>query len=126
MPHLTFEYTSNIKQDIDFSALFAQIHSILAEVGGINIENCKSRAVKLDDFTIGTGEPDHAFVHTDLKFLVGRREALKQEIGQHILNVLRETYAPSLARYDLQITVQIQDIQRETYFKIPEGSFTIQ
>jgi 5-carboxymethyl-2-hydroxymuconate isomerase len=126
MPHLTLQYTSNIAQKVDFDNLFAQCHRILADVGGIKIENCKSRAIKLDDYTIGSGEPDDAFVHVDLKFLAGRTEALKQEIGNHILNILRKTYTPSLAERNLQITIQIQDIQRETYFKIPEGSLTIQ
>jgi 5-carboxymethyl-2-hydroxymuconate isomerase len=126
MPHLELQYTSNIAQEINFSVLFAELHRILAEVGGINIENCKSRAIKLDDYAIGSSEPDNAFVHVNLKFLVGRSEVLKQKIGQDILNALRDAYAPSIDEHNLQITVQIQDIQHETYFKIPEGSFTIQ
>jgi 5-carboxymethyl-2-hydroxymuconate isomerase len=125
MPHLTLQYTENVDQNINFEELFSTLHHILADVGGIKIDNCKSRAIKLEDYYIGQGEDDHVFIHLDLRFLEGRSLELKQEIGRQILSTLKEYYAPSMAKYNMQITVEIRDIQRETYFKIPEGSFTL-
>lgn len=44
MPHLTLEYSSNIKVDSDFATLFQALHNALVETCGVSIEHCKSRA----------------------------------------------------------------------------------
>jgi 5-carboxymethyl-2-hydroxymuconate isomerase len=124
MPHLTLEYTSNLSQTIDVGELFPKLHQILADVGGISIHNCKSRAVRLDTYYIGKGGTQNAFIHLDIRFLEGRSLELKQRIGQQSLSWLKEFFAPSLAELELQVTVEIVDIQSQTYFKIPEGSLT--
>ncbi len=126
MPQLTLEYTGNIDQRVNFTALFSALHQVLAELGGVHIENCKSRAVRRDDFYIGSGEPGNAFVHLDVTMLEGRSLALKQAVGAGILRILQQTFAPAMATHDLQITVEIKDIKRATYFKVPEGTFTPQ
>ncbi|MFQ6023558.1 MAG: 5-carboxymethyl-2-hydroxymuconate Delta-isomerase [Acidiferrobacterales bacterium] len=123
MPHLTLEYTENVEQNVNFQDLFSVLHDILADVGGVNIDNCKSRAIRRDNYHIGAGEADKAFVHLELLLLEGRSSELKQEIGRRILNVLTQYYASSQAERDLQITVQIGDIQRSGYFKVPTGTY---
>jgi len=122
MPHLTIEYTENLKPKSEFDGLFASLHAVLADLGGIKQANCKSRAVVLDQFYVGDGSADAAFVHADVRFLEGRSAAVKQDIGRALLSVLREHFpAPDHVR-DLQITVELGDIQRSQYFKHPEGS----
>ena len=122
MPHLTIEYTRNLRPVSRFKALFGRLHAVLADLGGIKKGNCKSRAVEVDQFYVGEGTADAAFVHADVRLLEGRSEAIKQDIGRAILAVLRESFpAPDYIR-DLQITVEIQEIQRSMYFKYPEGS----
>ncbi|MFQ5754949.1 MAG: 5-carboxymethyl-2-hydroxymuconate Delta-isomerase [Acidiferrobacterales bacterium] len=124
MPHLTLEYTSNIRQHVNLAELFSALHRVLAQVGGVRIENCKSRAVKHHDFCIGSGSSYKAFVHLGMTMLEGRPLALKQKVGESILRVLKDTYAPSMVEQDLQITVEIKDIQKATYFKVPEGTLS--
>jgi len=124
MPHLTLEHTANITQDIDPQTLFSSLHQILAEVGGISIDNCKSRAIPLHSYHIGAGDPDAAFVHLVIRFLKGRSLTLKQEIAQQSIERLSAYFAPSATELALQITVEIVDIQRQTYFKIPKGTLS--
>ena len=126
MPQLTLQYTANIHQDVHFKDIFSTFHQILADTGGIKIDNCKSRAIRLDNYYIGRGEPGNAFIHLDVRFLAGRPAALKKEIGKQMLDFLEDTYAPAMTRYNLQITVEIGDIHGEFYFKFPAGSFTNQ
>lgn len=119
MPHLILEHTANLPDPVASGALFRRLHEILADVGGIDIGNCKSRAVRREDFLIGNGQTDEGFVHLDVRFLEGRPEALKQELGGRLLEALREAYAG--ARRPLQITVEIGDIPRALYFKHSVG-----
>jgi 5-carboxymethyl-2-hydroxymuconate isomerase len=122
MPHLTLEYSSNIEFKLNHQDLFAQLHRLLNEAGGIRIDNFKSRALMRENFLVGRGDIENAFVHLELRLLEGRSPEAKNEIGQGCLQLLKEFYAPSLANQALQITVEIADISKETYFKHPEGT----
>ena len=125
MPHLTLEYSSNLKPKRDLHQLFQVFHHVLHQVGGINLENCKSRARVAEQFLIGAGEPDNGFVHLDIRFIEGRSLATKQSIGERIKHELMDCFGVSSGDDTIQITVEIQDIHKATYFKHPEGSLTV-
>jgi 5-carboxymethyl-2-hydroxymuconate isomerase len=122
MPHLTLEYSSNIELELNHKDLFAQLHRFLKEVGGIRIDNFKSRALKRNVYLVGRGDINNAFVHLEVRLLEGRSPEIKKEIGQGCLLLLKEFYAASLANQALQITVEIVDIARKGYFKHPDGT----
>jgi len=124
MPQITLEYTANIGEETDFKNLFLQLHSVLEDTGKINIENCKSRALKHENYAIGKGETENAFVHLTVKILEGRPAELKQKIADNLLSVLVKTYSVSKEQLNLQITVELLDIQRQFYFKYPGNTFT--
>ncbi len=121
MPHLTLEHTSNVQPSLEFDDLFQQLHMVLAE-NGINISNCKSRAVQRDRFYVAEGDHSAAFVHLDVRFMEGRSPESKQTIGQRLLGALRECFVAPAGINDLQITVEILDIERTAYFKFPTGT----
>ena len=122
MPHLILEYTAGLRPDVEFEGLFARMHDVLCDVAGIKKGNCKSRAIKLDRYLIGDGTSAEGFVHLDVRFLAGRPLELKEEIGHQLLAVLKQSYVSRAQQGDLQITVEIRDIERAAYFKIPTGS----
>jgi 5-carboxymethyl-2-hydroxymuconate isomerase len=124
MPQITLQYTDNVQQREAFSELFAQIHLIVSEVGGIRVGNCKSRAIRLEDYFVAAGDAQRGFVHLDLAILEGRTVEVKRELGQRCLDTLKRNYEPVNKALDLQITVEIRDMRRDAYFKSPEGTLT--
>ncbi len=56
--------------------------------------------------------------------MAGRTTELKQKVGRQLLEVMKEVYSPSIETNDLQITVEINDISRDSYFKYPAGTLT--
>ena len=122
MPQITLEYTGNIDQALEFDAIFSGVHEILVHVADIRVDNCKSRARRLDHYYIGTGNPNHAFVHLEAAILEGRTPDLKSKLGRRILEHLQEHFAPTFETCNLQITVEIRDIPRTVYFKVPAGT----
>ena len=123
MPQVTLEYTANIAQEVHAHELFSELHQTLADVLGVRVDNCKSRAFRLDAYHIGKGEAQNAFVHLDVRFLAGRPLEVKQDVGQRCLRLLEAYFEPSRAALELQITVEVRDVERQTYFKIPKGTF---
>jgi len=122
MPHLTLEYTANLQEQAPNADLLLGLHQLLEAVAGIKIENCKSRWRRVDDWVAGTGEGESAFVHLNLRFLEGRRLDVQQAIGAGAVDILRAHFTPAPVGLDLQITVEIQEIRKSTYFKDPPGT----
>ena len=122
MPHLTLEYTGNLWETPPDRALLLDLHRLLESVAGITIENCKSRWREVEDWVVGDGKEESAFVHLDIRFLEGRREELKRAVGEEAVEILKAHFRPLPEGLDLQITVEIRDIRRATYFKDPPGT----
>jgi 5-carboxymethyl-2-hydroxymuconate isomerase len=124
MPHLTLEYSSNVRVDKDLVTLFTGLHDILEQTGGVRRGNCKSRARPVDAFLVGAGSARDAFVHLDIRLLNGRTVDVRQRIAQQARQALTAWFETSLKSLDLQVTVEVREIDRRFYAKYPEGTLT--
>ena len=124
MPHITLQYTNNVKESTSFEKLFHIIHQALHHIAGIKIENCKSKAVKLEDYYVGNGSGKPGFIHVEVKFMEGRSMDIKSKIGEHILNIVKNHFQSHIKNPDFQLTVELLDIKKTSYFKYPEGTLT--
>lgn len=118
MPQLTLDYSANIPQEVH-QEIFLRLHQILNVAGNIHIDNCKSRSIRRENFFIGDGDPQNAFVHLEIRFLEGRSPELKQAIGKACLEVLEIIFKQSMETLKIQITVEVVDIIKASYFKYP-------
>lgn len=115
MPHLTLEYTSNLTKFDTERALLALNHALLAS-GHFEEVDIKSRAIRLDDYLIGTTGSAHAFVHVKLALLSGRSQQTRNELSNALLRVLRVS-CKGISEDRLQMSVQIEEIDRPSYAK---------
>lgn len=122
MPQISLEYTDNLTQEINTAKIFRNIHQVLGEVAGIPLANCKSRANRLNDFYIADGDSKNAFIHLEVRFIEGRSAEIRSEIGEQCLEQLQAYFAESVSSQNLQITVEIHDIHKPSYFKFPKGT----
>ena len=122
MPHLTLEYTSNLDEWANDVSLLLDLHAILKSEAAIKVENCKSRWRMAEEWAVGDGSSEGAFVHLDLRFLEGRSSRVKQAVGLSALERLRSHFENVPEELNLQITVEVQDIQKGAYFKHPPGT----
>jgi len=124
MPQITLEYTSNIGQRVDADELMKGVHELVARIVDLPIGNCKSRVNVCNVYRVGTGGADKAFVHAEVRILSGRPPATKKELGQRLLDFLQDYFKPASESIELQITTEIQDIERDAYSKWPEGTLS--
>lgn len=124
MPHITLEYSANIEQPVDFHAFFHDVHIALQSLANIPIGNCKSRARACEAYHIADGSDRHAFVHLEIRFLEGRAPDIKSAISKQVLQILDALYAPTLTEFELQLTVEVNDIARLGYSKTPAGTLS--
>jgi 5-carboxymethyl-2-hydroxymuconate isomerase len=122
MPQITLEYSSNVAPPVSAQELLGAVHRMVASTIGLPIENCKSRALVRDTFRVGDGGDNGAFVHAEIRILAGRAPEMKRELGENLLEYLTGAFRPVSETLDLQITVEVQDIERDGYFKWPPGT----
>ncbi|WP_269791324.1 hypothetical protein [Stenotrophomonas sp. Iso1] len=114
MPHLTIEYSSNLGT-APAAALLRAANEALMHTGQFQEADIKSRAIGHDNFAIGTADTARAFVAATLSLLSGRTAETKREIAQALLAAL-EAAIPTNGM-DLQTSVEILDIDRDSYAK---------
>ena len=117
MPHLTLEYSNNLPDKPDFKALFARCHEALVEFDSVRLPEIKSRAIPCDQFLIGDGSPQNIFIHLTLSVLDGRPADQRKQMGERLLSILRETFFRAWKERPCDITVDIREMNRETYCK---------
>ncbi|MES2026637.1 MAG: hypothetical protein V4448_13900 [Pseudomonadota bacterium] len=59
MPHVTVEYTSNLFS-LDTGKILQKLNAALAASGNFEEADIKSRAIKLDDYVVGTSADTRA------------------------------------------------------------------
>lgn len=117
MPHFVLEYSDNILEELDLKGFFKRLHTLLAENGPFQLSNMKSRAIRRQEFYMADGEESNAFVHLALSILKGRDLSLRQAVGKKILSFLRSEFSRSSNQLNCQITVEIREMEGDTYFK---------
>jgi 5-carboxymethyl-2-hydroxymuconate isomerase len=117
MPHITLEYSSNIiEKDQSFSKeLFPKIHALLIDNLGTNINACKSRATKFDDFYLADGA-DKSFIFLEIRILPGRTKEKIENFSQNLLELAKNYFSKSLEKKNLAISVNI--VEMEFYNKL--------
>jgi 5-carboxymethyl-2-hydroxymuconate isomerase len=112
------EYSANIAQVVDWSSLFLRLHQAVA-ASGAPVASCKSRAVRHEDYCVADGQPGGAFVHLTVALLSGRSDEVKAEVTRRCARLLAEEYRPSLESLNLQISVELRDLHRASYERVP-------
>lgn len=119
MPHITLEYSSNLKVTKEnFPFFFSNLHQALVDHLGVNILNCKSRAVRLKNYYIADGDKDHAFAHLEIKILEGHNRVGVDLAGEMAMKLLRNFFEMVTDGLVFQPSVEIVEIPKTNYFKI--------
>ncbi|MFT4554522.1 MAG: 5-carboxymethyl-2-hydroxymuconate isomerase [Chlamydiales bacterium] len=116
MPHILVEYSSNLREHVRHRESLMALHKVLSEHA--EIENIKSRSIVRENCLVGDGSEGNAFVHVNLRLLPGRTTETKQKIGSDIVQSLREMYGESLREFSCDFTVDIEDMDKESYTKL--------
>ncbi|MFZ6720945.1 5-carboxymethyl-2-hydroxymuconate Delta-isomerase [Undibacterium sp. Ji49W] len=114
MPHLTVEYSANLP--IQTRELLLEINTALVATNHFKEIDIKSRAIRFDTYVIGTANAERAFLHAKLVILTGRTIEVKRELSELVLAIISK-HGPRPAGLDVQLCVEIQELERETYAK---------
>jgi len=115
MPHLFFEYTDNLK--VDTRQTLLNLNEALVGSGHFDENAIKARAIRLDDYVVGTQpQARRAFLHMRLTILSGRTPEVKKQVADLLVATVQKGQSwPEGTQ--VQITAEVIDMQREIYAK---------
>lgn len=116
MPHCILEYSANVPINLLVSHILEAVHGELMKVGVFELGKIKSRAIRHDQFRVGAGGKNDAFIYLEIRMFEGRTAEQKQEIGQRALRVLEEILNSKISDLNCSMTVYIKEVSRELHF----------
>jgi 5-carboxymethyl-2-hydroxymuconate isomerase len=118
MPHLTYEYTANLRGEGDIPGLLRKSNqALIAQDGVFPIGAIRSRAIALEDWCMADGEADYAFVHGTLKIGAGRSAAQKQAACDALFAVVKDHFADLYARRYLALSLELYEFDEAGTWK---------
>jgi 5-carboxymethyl-2-hydroxymuconate isomerase len=115
MPHFVLEYSANL--ELDVAELLRKLRSTALETGIFPLGGIRFRAIRCEDYLVGDGDPENAFVHLTLKLGHGRPLEVRKEAGEAIFRTLTEHLNPIYERRPLAISFEISELDPELSFK---------
>jgi 5-carboxymethyl-2-hydroxymuconate isomerase len=117
MPHLVLEHSDNLAEPLETAKLLQKLHEALLPLGPFEMSQIKSRVITYQEYRVGVGAKESVFVHLTVSVLSGKTIEKRKQIADRMSEVLSEAFAATYAERPCDITVDIREMERETYVK---------
>lgn len=82
------------------------------------MKDIKSRAIRHDTYCFAEGGDNFGFIHLQVNIIEGRPLEAKQNASNRLHEYLKQFFAKSFSDLKCSITVEIRDMNKDTYSKI--------
>ena len=110
MPHFQIEYSGNLEDSVDMSALCEPIRSKAVSIDTFPLPGVRVRATRVDHYAIADGNPKHAFIDISIRLRGGRPEAVKKDATQQIFETARSFLAEAMETRSIALSLEMRDI----------------
>ena len=118
MPQMIVEYSDNI-QKLEARSLMMNLNQALFETGLIgHPDEIKTRTRSNQNFLIGFGETQQAYIHVCLAILTGRTAEQKAQMADALISALKAFNAYDAQDLNVQLCVEITEMPRSDYRKV--------
>ncbi|MDM0015906.1 5-carboxymethyl-2-hydroxymuconate Delta-isomerase [Variovorax sp. J22P168] len=121
MPHLVILYTPNIEAETEMSTLCRSLADCMlaqrddADKQVFPTGGTRVLAYPAAHFAVADGRADYAFVYLNLRMGAGRSAAVHQRVGDALLAVTKQHFAPIFDGRPIGITLQIDESPGQVY-----------
>ncbi len=113
MPHLAIEYSSNLEDAVDLSALCDCLRQTAIEIEAFPLAGVRVRAFATDHYSIADGNPDHGFIDISVRLRGGRPASVKKAATEKIFEAASAFLAPVMASRSIALSLEMRDIDPE-------------
>jgi 5-carboxymethyl-2-hydroxymuconate isomerase len=122
MPHLTLEYSANLRADGGFPSLCLKLAEVLSvqrdgEAVVYPLGAIRVRAIPCDDYCIADGAADAGFVHARLAIGAGRSDAVKRATGDALFDAMKSHFARQYEAHGLALSLEVAEFSESGTWK---------
>ena len=110
MPHFQIDYSANLEEVVDMSALCEAIRAAAAEIEAFPTPGIRVRATRVDHMAMADGDPKHGFIDLSVRLREGRSLDVKTDAIARIFAVLKERLAPAMETRSIALSAEMRDI----------------
>lgn len=116
MPVVCFEYTDNLAIDNQVHGFLKETHAELVEIIKTDLLTCRSTITRHQDYLIGNGDPNNAFIQLSIRMLPGRSKEIKNQLGHQLLAMIKQTFNKEIEKNETQIRVYLTEVEKDYYY----------
>ncbi|MEO1110341.1 MAG: 5-carboxymethyl-2-hydroxymuconate isomerase [Pseudomonadota bacterium] len=110
MPHFQIDYSGNLEDVVDMSALCEAIRAAAAEIETFPTAGIRVRATRVDHVAMADGDAKHGFIDLSVRLREGRTDQVKQDAIACIFATLKEFMAPAMETRSIALSAEMRDI----------------
>lgn len=114
MPHIILETTADLPENGAVPDILEALVLELATYETVSSKSIKAYHTLRSVWCMGEGAPP-GFAHCTVGVLAGRPVELRRRMAEGIVRVLREHFTESLEANEVSITVELREMDKETY-----------
>ena len=121
MPHLVILYTPNIEPGTDLNALCRSLADTMlslrdeADKPVFPIGGTRVLAYPAAHYAVADGKGDYGFMYLNVRMASGRSDAVKKEVGDRLLEKVKQHFAPIFDNELIGITLQVDESPGQVY-----------
>jgi 5-carboxymethyl-2-hydroxymuconate isomerase len=117
MPHIHLETTSDLPENSNLPDILEELVAELSKHETVKSETVKAYHSLRSNWVVGVGHPP-GVAHCTVALLTGRPLELRRLISQSLAAVLRRCFAESLETQEVGLTLELREMDAETYVRI--------
>ena len=110
MPHFHIEYSANLEEVVDMSALCESIRATAAQIDTFPMAGIRVRATRVDHVAMADGDAKHGFIDLSIRLREGREQQVKEDAVAQIFEALKDFMAPAMASHSIALSAEMRDI----------------
>ena len=118
MPHISFEYSSNLEDKIDIGEFCNRLRIAGIETKVFPIKGVRVRAVCCEHFSIADNNPENGFIDISVRLRGGRNLETRKKATEHIFSVAEKFLKPILKKYPFALSMEMRNIDPELSPKV--------
>ncbi len=118
MPHISFEYSSNLEDKIDIGEFCNTLRIAGIETKVFPIKGIRVRAVCCEHFSIADNNPENGFIDISVRLRGGRNLETRKKATEHIFSVAEKFLKPILKKYPFALSMEMRNIDPELSPKV--------
>lgn len=113
MPHISFEYSANLEQQVDLPAFCDHLRRAAIETGVFPLAGLRVRGIRCEHYSIADGGAQHGFIDLSIRLRGGRPQERKLQATEHVFAAATAFLQPHIDNHSFALSLEMRDIDPE-------------